>query len=62
MESDAMNSDLTTKVVSSERAAAILRGLEKVGLVVRRGTLEAMAEEIAQERLAALKQEHGILA
>jgi hypothetical protein len=46
--------------VSSEEAEAILATLEERGLLVPRGRVEAMAEEIAQERLAALKQEHGI--
>jgi hypothetical protein len=36
------------------------RQLEEVGLVVRRGRVEEMAEELAQQRLTVLKQEHGI--
>jgi hypothetical protein len=47
--------------VSSERAAEILAGLEEVGLLVSRGRVEEMAEERAQERLTALKQEHGLV-
>lgn len=52
--------DLTNVVVDEMQAQEILEALEEVGLVVRRGTLEEMAEEMAQERLAALKAEHGI--
>jgi hypothetical protein len=47
-------------VVTSEQAEETLRGLEEIGLLVRRGSLEEMAEEVAQQRLVALKQEHGI--
>jgi hypothetical protein len=54
--------DLIVGDVSSERARAILEGLEEVGLIVPRGRLEEMAETRALELLAAMKQEHGILA
>jgi hypothetical protein len=41
-------------------AAAVLRGLEEVGLLVPRGKVEEVAEKLAQERLAALKAEHAL--
>jgi hypothetical protein len=46
--------------VTSERAGRILHVLEEQGLLVPRGRVEALAEELAQERLKALKSEHGI--
>src|SRR5512133_4333980 len=52
--------DLIVGDVSSERAAAILEQLEELGLLVRPSRVAELAEEMAQERLAALKQEHGL--
>jgi hypothetical protein len=46
--------------MTSEAAEAAFRQLEEVGLLVRRGKVEERAEELAQERLAALRAEHGI--
>jgi hypothetical protein len=40
-------------VVGSEQAARIVEGLEEIGLLVPRGRVEALAEQIAQERLQA---------
>jgi hypothetical protein len=58
---DAISNGLVVdNVVSADRAAEILEGLEELGLVAGRETIERRAEERAQERLAALKQEHGI--
>jgi hypothetical protein len=45
---------------SAEPAEQILGGLEEAGLLVRRHKVEEMAEQRAQERLAALKAEHGL--
>jgi hypothetical protein len=47
--------------VSAEQCERILHGLEEVGLLVPRGRVETLAEEIAQERMSALKQEHGLV-
>jgi hypothetical protein len=52
--------DLSSVVVGSEKARAIIRGLEEIGLVVPRGRLEELAEARALELLASLKAEHGI--
>jgi hypothetical protein len=52
--------DLIVGDVSSERAQAILEGLEERGLIAGRGKIEQLAEQLAQERLAALRAEHGI--
>jgi hypothetical protein len=46
--------------VTSEQAERNLHGLEEQGLLVPRGRVEALAEELAQGRLKALKSEHGI--
>jgi hypothetical protein len=46
--------------VSSERAAAIFEQLEERGLLVRPSRVEELAEKKAQERLLALKEEHGL--
>jgi hypothetical protein len=46
--------------VPAERAATIFEGLEELGWLVRRHRVEELAEQLAQERLAVLKQEHGI--
>jgi hypothetical protein len=43
-----------------ERAAKVFEQLEEVGLLVPRGKVEERAEQIAQERLVALKAEHGL--
>jgi hypothetical protein len=56
------NGLVVDNVVDADRAAEVLQGLEEVGLVVPRGRLEEMAEARALELLAAMKQEHGILA
>jgi hypothetical protein len=53
--------DLVRTVVSSERAAVILEGLEEMGLVAGREKIEQRAEQLAQERLVALKAEHGLV-
>jgi hypothetical protein len=47
--------------VSAKDAERILGELEEIGLLVPRGRVEALAEEVAQERLLALKQEHGLV-
>jgi hypothetical protein len=52
--------DLVRTVVSSERAAEILEGVEEMGLVAGREKIEQRAEQLAQERLVALKAEHGL--
>jgi hypothetical protein len=52
--------DLVVGDVGSERAAAVLAGLEEQGLLVRPGRLDELFEQRAQERPAALKAEHGI--
>jgi hypothetical protein len=58
---DAISGGLVVdNVVSADRAAAILESLEELGLVAGRGKIEERAEQIAQERLAALKAEHGL--
>jgi hypothetical protein len=46
--------------VSPEAAERIFAGLEEVGLLVRPGRVEELAEQKAQERLLALRQEHGV--
>lgn len=46
--------------VSPEEAKATLAALEEVGLLVPRGKVVERAEQIAQERLQALKAEHGL--
>ena len=43
-----------------ERAAGVFHELEGLGLLVRRDKVEERAEQIAQERLEALRQDHGI--
>jgi hypothetical protein len=55
-----LHPDLTRAVFSDAKAAAVLEGLEEVGLIVPRGRLEEMAEARALELLASLKAEHGI--
>jgi hypothetical protein len=45
---------------SSERAQVIFRRLEEKGLIAGPERIEQRAEELAQQRLEALKQEHGI--
>jgi hypothetical protein len=47
--------------VSAEECERVLRDLEEAGLLVPRGRVETLAEELAQERLTALKQEHGLV-
>jgi hypothetical protein len=46
-------------LVSSTRAQAILDGLEEIGLLVPRGRVEALAAQILQERLVALRPSTG---
>jgi hypothetical protein len=46
--------------VSAEQAQRILHGLEEVGLLVRGEKVEELVEKRVQERLAALKAEHGL--
>jgi hypothetical protein len=57
-----MHPDLQVIVgdISSERAERVFEQLEKDGLLVRKHRLEELVEERAQERLAALRAEHGI--
>ena len=58
---DAISNGLVVEnVVDSDRAAETLEVLEELGLVAGRTKIEERAEEIAQERLAALKAEHGL--
>jgi hypothetical protein len=59
-ESIADHPDLIVGDVSAERCAEIFAGLEEVGLIVSGARVEELAERRAQERLAALKAEHGI--
>jgi hypothetical protein len=59
-ESIADHPDLILGDVSTERCAEIFAGLEEVGLIVSGARVEELAERRAQERLAALKAEHGI--
>ena len=59
-EAVAEHPDLIVGDVRSERAQAILAALEERGLIVGRGKVEQMAEQLAQERLQALREEHGI--
>ena len=55
------NGLVVDNVVSADRAAEILEGLEELVLVVAgRETIEKRVEELAQEQLTVLKQEHGI--
>jgi hypothetical protein len=51
---------VVNKDVSSGRAAEILAALEESGLLVRPGRLEELVEVRAQERVKALREEHGI--
>ena len=51
---------LQVAVPDPEREAATFAALEEMGFVAGRGKIEERAEEIAQERLAALKAEHGV--
>jgi hypothetical protein len=58
---DAISNGLVVdNVVDSDRAAETLEVLEELGLVAGRDKIEERAEEIAQERLAALKAEQGL--
>ena len=52
--------DLVVGDVRSERAAAVLALMEERGLIVGPERVEELAEEKAQERLLALRQEHGV--
>jgi hypothetical protein len=54
------NGLVVDNVVDADRATQILEGLEELGLVSGRETIEKRVEELAQERLAALKAEHGL--
>lgn len=58
---DSLSGGFVTGDVSAADAERTLRALEERGLLVPRGRVEALAEEIAQERLQALKQEHGLV-
>jgi hypothetical protein len=51
---------LRVAVPDPERDEAVIAGLEEIGLIAGRGRIEERAEEIAQERLVALKAEHGL--
>jgi hypothetical protein len=53
---------LQVAVPDPEREAATFAALEEMGFVAGRGKIEERAEEIAQERLVALKAEHGLTA
>jgi hypothetical protein len=58
---DAISNGLVVdNVVDADRAAEILDGLEEMGLVAGRETIEQQAEQIARDRLKVLKAEHGI--
>jgi hypothetical protein len=58
---DAISNGLVVdNVVDADRAAEILDGLEEMGLVAGRETIEQRAEQIARDRLKVLKAEHGI--
>jgi hypothetical protein len=52
--------DLRVSAISDERVRASLEHLVEMGLIVPRGRVEALAEELAQERLRALRQEHSV--
>jgi hypothetical protein len=54
--------DLVVADLDTEQAAATLAELEEMGLIVSHGRVEELAEQKAKERLATLKQEHGIIA
>jgi hypothetical protein len=47
-------------VVGFQKAAAVIRGLEEIGLVAGQWRIEELVEERAQERLKVLKAEHGL--
>jgi hypothetical protein len=53
--------DLIVGDISPEAAERIFEELEEIGLIVRSHRLEELVEERAQQRLAALKQEHGLV-
>jgi hypothetical protein len=58
---DAISNGLVVdNVVDADRAAAILEGLEELGLVAGRETIEQRAEQLARDRLKVLKAEHGL--
>jgi hypothetical protein len=48
-------------VLTSEQAWDVLEGLEEVGLVAGRERIEERVEKLTEERLQALKQEHGLV-
>jgi len=52
--------DLIVGDVGVARARAVLEGLEQIGLLVPHYKVEERAEQLAQERLQALKAEHGL--
>jgi hypothetical protein len=52
--------DLIARERNPERAAVMFEMLEEVGLVAPISRVELLAEQKAQERLAALRQEHGV--
>jgi hypothetical protein len=58
---DALGNGLVLGDVGTERAQAILAQLEEKGLLVPKARVTELAEEMATERLAALKQEHGLV-
>lgn len=55
-----LSSGAIMRDVSAREAEAALRGLEEIGLIVPGHRVEERAEELALERLAVLKAEHGI--
>jgi hypothetical protein len=52
--------DLILGDVSPEAAEAIFEDLEEMGMIAGRARIEQRAEELAQQRLLALKQEYGV--
>jgi hypothetical protein len=52
--------DLIVGDVSHEHAERTFEALEEAGVLVRRHKLDELVEKRAQERLVALKQEHGL--
>jgi hypothetical protein len=56
----AMHPELLVGDVTPEQVAKVFEDLEEVGLVAGRARIEQRAERLAQDRLRALKQEHGL--
>jgi hypothetical protein len=59
-EAVAMHPDLLVGDVTPDQVAKVFEDLEEVGLVAGRARIEQRAEGLAQDRLRALKQEHGL--